>query len=142
MQPPSQGWKTFLRNHADAIASMDMFVVPTVSFRLLYGLLILRHARRELLWLNVSPHPNAEWTIHVYDTATGAPVVEILRPGKTPSGVEVQSPDRAHPPALARHPHHHPRRRSLRPRRGDDVVRKQRQRLHDGKIGATTRSNG
>src|SRR5215813_10517232 len=89
-QPPSQGWKTFLRNHADAIASMDMFVVPTVSFRLLYGLLILRHARRELLWLNVSPHPNAEWTIHVYDTATGAPVVEILRPGKTPSGVEVQ----------------------------------------------------
>ena len=142
MQPPSQGWKTFLRNHADAIASMDMFVVPTVSFRLLYGLLILRHARRELLWLNVSPHPNAEWTIHVYDTATGAPVVEILRPGKTPSGVEVQSPDRAHPPVLAQHLHHHPRRRSLRPRRGDDVVRKQRQRLHDGKIGATTRSNG
>jgi hypothetical protein len=46
--PPSQGWKTFLRNHADAIASMDMFVVPTISFRLLYGLLILRHSRREL----------------------------------------------------------------------------------------------
>ena len=42
-RPPSQGWKTFLRNHADGIASMDMFVVPTVSFRLLYGLLILRH---------------------------------------------------------------------------------------------------
>src|SRR6266498_675331 len=36
-RPPSQGWKTFLRNHADAIASMDMFVVPTISFRLLYG---------------------------------------------------------------------------------------------------------
>jgi hypothetical protein len=48
-RPPSQGWKTFLRNHADAIASMDMFVVPTISFRLLYGLLILRHSRRELL---------------------------------------------------------------------------------------------
>jgi hypothetical protein len=42
-RPPSQGWKTFLHNHADAIASMDMFVVPTLSFRLLYGLLILRH---------------------------------------------------------------------------------------------------
>jgi hypothetical protein len=38
--PPSQGWKTFLHNHADGIAAMDMFVVPTISFRLLYGLLI------------------------------------------------------------------------------------------------------
>jgi len=38
--PPSQGWKTFLRNHADGIAAMDLFVVPTISFRLLYGLLI------------------------------------------------------------------------------------------------------
>jgi hypothetical protein len=46
-RPPSQGWKTFLHNHADGIASMDFFVVPTISFRLLYGLLILQHARRE-----------------------------------------------------------------------------------------------
>jgi hypothetical protein len=37
-RPPSQGWKTFLHNHADGIASMDLFVVPTISFRLLYGL--------------------------------------------------------------------------------------------------------
>jgi hypothetical protein len=36
-EPPSQGWKTFLHNHADGIAAMDMFVVPTISFRLLYG---------------------------------------------------------------------------------------------------------
>ena len=43
--PPSQGWRTFLRNHADGIAAMDLFVVPTISFRLLYGLLILRHDR-------------------------------------------------------------------------------------------------
>jgi hypothetical protein len=60
-RPPSQGWTTFLRNHADAITSMDLFVVPTVSFRLLYGFLILRHSRRELLWLSVTTHPNAEW---------------------------------------------------------------------------------
>jgi hypothetical protein len=39
--PPSQGWRTLLRNHADGIAAMDMFVVPTISFRLLYGLLIM-----------------------------------------------------------------------------------------------------
>jgi transposase InsO family protein len=60
-RPPSQGWKTFLRNHADGIAAIDLFVVPTVSFRLLYGLLILQHARRELLWLGVTAHPNAHW---------------------------------------------------------------------------------
>jgi hypothetical protein len=43
--PPSQGWKTFLRNHADGIAAMDLFVVPTLSFRLLYGLLTMGHGR-------------------------------------------------------------------------------------------------
>ena len=60
-RPPSQGWKTFLRNHADGIASIDLFVVPTISFQLLYGFLILRHARRALLWLGVTAHPRAEW---------------------------------------------------------------------------------
>jgi transposase InsO family protein len=60
-RPPSQGWKTFLYNHADGIASMDLLVVPTISFRLLYGLLILQHGRRELLWLAVTAHPTAEW---------------------------------------------------------------------------------
>ena len=59
--PPSQGWKTFLHNHADGIASMDLFVVPTISFRLLYGLLILQHDRRQILWLGVTAHPTAEW---------------------------------------------------------------------------------
>jgi hypothetical protein len=44
--PPSQGWKTFLRNHAGGIVAMDLFVVPTISFRLLYGLLIMGHGRR------------------------------------------------------------------------------------------------
>src|SRR2546429_1408360 len=56
-EPPSQGWKTFLRNHADGIAAMDLFVVPTISFRLLYGFLILQHSRRELLWLGVTERP-------------------------------------------------------------------------------------
>jgi transposase InsO family protein len=69
--PPSQGWKTFLRNHADGIASIDMFVVPTVSFRLLYGLLILQHARRELLWLGVTAHPNAQWIAQQLTEAYG-----------------------------------------------------------------------
>ena len=54
-RPPSQGWKTFLHNHADGIASMDLFLVPTISFRLLYGLLLLHHDRRQILWLGVIP---------------------------------------------------------------------------------------
>jgi hypothetical protein len=59
--PPSQGWRAFLRNHADGIAAMDMFVVPTISFRLLYGLLIMGHGRRQILWFGVTAHPTAEW---------------------------------------------------------------------------------
>jgi hypothetical protein len=43
----ARGWKTFLYNHADGIASTDLFVVPTISFRLLYGLLLLHHHRRQ-----------------------------------------------------------------------------------------------
>jgi len=59
--PPSQGWNTFLRNHADGIAAMDLFVVPTISFRLLYALLIMGHDRRQILWFGVIAHPTAEW---------------------------------------------------------------------------------
>jgi hypothetical protein len=70
-RPPSQGWKTFLRNHADGIASMDLFLVPTISFRLLYGFLILRHSRRELLWLGVTAHPSAEWIARQITEAFG-----------------------------------------------------------------------
>jgi transposase InsO family protein len=70
-RPASQGWKTFLSNHADGIASMDMFVVPTASFRLLYGLLILQHARRELVWLSVTAHPNAQWIAQQLTEAYG-----------------------------------------------------------------------
>jgi hypothetical protein len=59
--PPSQGWKTFLRNHAAGIASIDFFMVRTISFKLLYGLVILRHARRRLVTISVTSNPTAEW---------------------------------------------------------------------------------
>src|SRR5881397_763574 len=59
--PPSQGWRTFLRNHAPDIAAMDLCIVPTIGFDLLYGLVIVRLARRDLVWINVTPHPTAEW---------------------------------------------------------------------------------
>ena len=70
-RPPSQGWRTFLHNHADGIASMDLFVVPTISFRLLYGLLILQHGRRQILWLGVTAHPTAEWIARQLTEAYG-----------------------------------------------------------------------
>src|ERR1700730_13656027 len=60
-QPPSQGWKPFLLNQAGGIGSMDLFVVRTISFRLWYGLLILQHSRRELVWLGVVARPSAPW---------------------------------------------------------------------------------
>src|SRR5471032_65252 len=58
---PSQGWRTFLRNHAPDIAAMDLFVVPTIGFNLLYAFVIVRLDRRELVWINVTTNPTAEW---------------------------------------------------------------------------------
>src|SRR6195256_2936699 len=69
--PPSQGWKTFLRNHADGIVAMDLFVVPTISFRLLYGLLIMGHGRRQILWFGVTAHPTTEWIANQFTEACG-----------------------------------------------------------------------
>src|SRR4029079_7285162 len=59
--PSGQRWGTFLRNHAPHIAAMDLFVVPTIGFVQLYVLVIVRLARRELVWVNVTTHPTAEW---------------------------------------------------------------------------------
>jgi transposase InsO family protein len=59
--PSGQSWGTFLRNHMPHIAAMDLFVVPTIGFNLLYVLVIVRLARRDLVWINVTPHPTAEW---------------------------------------------------------------------------------
>jgi transposase InsO family protein len=59
--PPSQGWCTFLRNHAPDIAAMDLFVTPTIGFDVLYTFIIVRLARRSLVWINVTPHPTADW---------------------------------------------------------------------------------
>src|ERR1700758_3242313 len=58
---PSQGWRTFLRNHAPDIAAMDLFVVPTIGFDLLYAFVIMRLDRRDLVWINVTANPTAEW---------------------------------------------------------------------------------
>ena len=61
-RPPSQSWRTFLTNHVGELTSIDFFVVPTVTFRLVYVLVILRHARRRVVHVNVTESPTAEWT--------------------------------------------------------------------------------
>ena len=59
--PRSQSWKTFLRNHAQAIAAIDLCVVPILTFERLFACLVLGHGRRQLLWFEVTRHPTAEW---------------------------------------------------------------------------------
>jgi len=59
---PSQTWRTFLANHMDVTAACDFFVVPTITFRLLFAFVVLSHDRRRILHLNVTAHPSPEWT--------------------------------------------------------------------------------
>ena len=59
--PPSADWRAFLRMHTAYIAAVDLFVIPTIGFKLLYGLVILRLERRRLVWINVTAYPTAEW---------------------------------------------------------------------------------
>ena len=60
--PPSQTWQTFLENHADCIAGIDFFTVPTATFRILYVFIVLSHDRRHIVHFNVTAHPTAQWT--------------------------------------------------------------------------------
>src|SRR5499433_3956412 len=57
--PRCPGWQAFLRNHTAHIAGIDLFVVPTIGFKLLYGLVILGLERRRLVWTNVTANPTA-----------------------------------------------------------------------------------
>ena len=58
---PSQGWKTFLRNHAKEIAAIDMLTVSSLTFERLYAFVVIGHGRRKILWIEVTDHPTAGW---------------------------------------------------------------------------------
>src|ERR1700704_4019318 len=60
-RPPSQGWRTFLSNHVDGIAAIDLFVLPPIAFQILYCLVIVRHGRRLWVSFGVTANPTAEW---------------------------------------------------------------------------------
>jgi len=61
-KPPSQTWRTFLKNHMQDLVSADFFVVPTITFRLLFVFVILSHDRRRPIHFAVTANPTAEWT--------------------------------------------------------------------------------
>ncbi len=61
-KPPSQTWRTFLENHLRQIVAVDFFVVPTLTFRVLFVFVVLGHDRGRILHFNVTSHPTAEWT--------------------------------------------------------------------------------
>jgi transposase InsO family protein len=61
-QPPSQTWRTFLQNHLGETIALDFFTVPTVTFHILFVLVVLVHDRRRVLHVNVTDHPTAHWT--------------------------------------------------------------------------------
>jgi putative transposase len=60
---PAKRWLTFLRNHREAIAAMDLFTVPTVTFGVLYCLFVISHDRRRILHCNVTRHPTSLWIV-------------------------------------------------------------------------------
>jgi putative transposase len=60
-KPPSRTWKTFLANHADQIAAVDFFTIPTINFRVLYCFIVLLHGRRKIVHFNVTSNPTAQW---------------------------------------------------------------------------------
>ena len=69
--PPSQNWRTFLQNHSEDLVSLDFLTVPTVSFRVLFVLVILSNNRRRILHFNVTDHPTAAWTAQQLVEACG-----------------------------------------------------------------------
>jgi putative transposase len=60
---PSQRWRTFVRNHAQAIVACDFCVVVTATFKMLYVFMVMEHASRKILHINVTAHPTALWTL-------------------------------------------------------------------------------
>src|SRR6476619_8194566 len=103
---PSQSWRTFLRNHADAIAAIDLCVVPTLTFECLFAFLVIGHGRRLLLWFAVTRHPTAEWLAQqIVEAFTGirrraiwcaTMTVPTGRPSKIESGLWGYGTGRSH----------------------------------------------
>jgi putative transposase len=91
-RPPSQAWKTFLRNHLSEMVSVDFFTVPTVRLQVLFVFLILEHRRRQVLHFNVTDHPTSAWASQQLIEAFGdrAAPRYLIRDRDGAYGLEVQ----------------------------------------------------
>jgi hypothetical protein len=63
-RPPSKSWRTFLYNYAEAITSIDLVLVPTITLTMLFGFVVLHHGRRQLVHVGATAHPIAGWSSH------------------------------------------------------------------------------
>jgi hypothetical protein len=96
--PPSQTWRTFLRNHADAIAAIDLCVVPTLTFERLFAFLVIGHSRRQLLWFAVTRRPTAEWLAQQIRVMNSGPISQqksLKRLKHAPSRDKLSTPANA-----------------------------------------------
>ena len=98
-KPPSQTWRTFLENHLADLVSVDFFVVPTATFRVLYVFVVLLHHRRQVVHFNVTDSPTAAWTVMrsgvpagIRPSVTTRPVLNVDTRGVPPSALPFQSP--------------------------------------------------
>ena len=95
---PVQTWKTFVQNHMEGIAAIDLFVVPTIAFEQLFAFLVLRYERRQLLWFAVTRNPTAEWLARQITEAfpwDGAPKY-LIRDNDRAFGCRVQGSGASH----------------------------------------------
>jgi hypothetical protein len=92
-KPPSPTCKSLLRNHANEIVAIDFFIVPTVTFNILYGFVVLLHHRRQVVHFKATAHPTALWTapqmIEAFPEETAARF--LLRDRDSISGEEFRS---------------------------------------------------
>jgi hypothetical protein len=106
---PSPAWRSFLHNHLTDIAAIDMFVVATATFRLLYALIVLGHDRRRILHFEVTQNPTQVWL--------SRQITEVLRDRDASYGPAFRArvrvmPHRLDPPRMFGS-HHHLERASL-----------------------------
>ena len=88
---PAQRWRAFLANHREAIAAMDFFAVPTITFGVLYCFFVIRHDRRHILHFNLTKHPTSSWIIQQLREAFpfGAAPRFLIHDGDAKYGTEV-----------------------------------------------------
>ena len=95
---PATRWLTFLRNHREAIAAMDFFTVPTITFSALYCFFVISHDRRRILHFNVTKHPTSSWIVQqlreAFPFGSAPRFVHTWHPAQRHQNTDVEGDDR------------------------------------------------